>query len=46
MGRQEMKHSFERKEHIICNRCGYENDIEDIFCNSCGNTIAKDYGDE
>jgi hypothetical protein len=26
----------------ICCLCGYENDIEDTFCNGCGSSIAKE----
>jgi len=33
--------SDEPQDCKICVLCGYENDIEDIFCNSCGNTIYE-----
>ena len=32
----------DEEDIIICPDCGYENDIEDDYCNSCDKALPKD----
>jgi len=28
-------------DYVVCTECGYENDVEDKYCNRCDKVIGK-----